>query len=100
MSSDGSRTLCNALLFMRTRQFGHCAGSVFPRRDAPRRGAIPNLESQPLELPLGVHVGGCLHGLLVAWTDAGGAGVCDVAPYAWAKECQCLEFLPLEGWRD
>ena len=56
--------------------------STVPRRDAPRSGAVANLKLQSLQFPLGVHVDGCPHGLFVPGTYAGGASVCNVAPYA------------------
>ena len=59
--------------------------SIFPRRDTPTPGAVVNLQLEPLEFPLRVHVSGRPHGLPVPWAGAGGAGVCDVAPYTWSK---------------
>lgn len=56
--------------------------SVFPRRDAPRRGGVADLEAQPLQLPFRVHVPRRPRGFLVARPRARGAGVGDVAPYA------------------
>lgn len=56
--------------------------SIRPRRDTPRRSIVVNLEFQTLQLPLGVHVHGRSHGLSVSRTDAGGASICKLAPYA------------------
>lgn len=76
------------------RRLGRWCWSIFPRCDTPCPGAIANLEPQPLQFPLRVHVYGCSHGLFVSRANTGRARVCEVAPYA-CLECQCLEIWPL-----
>ena len=86
-----------AMLFLCPPIYAHVdtearARSIFPRRDAPSPDVVADLEPQPLQLPLRVHVPGGSHGLFVPRTDTGGAGVRKVAPYAWSKRVsyRCL----------
>lgn len=69
---------------------------IFPRRDTPSPCAVANLEPQPLQFPLRVHVYRRSHGLLVPRTNTGGASVCEIAPYAWSNVSIGGGFMPLE----